>query len=568
MILDLDEEPPREQRAYDVCIVGSGPAGGSLARELGARGLRVCVLESGKRRRSDHADRLRELESEGIRIKEYSRERCLGGSSSTWAGLSSPLDEIDLAPRPWLEHSGWPLTSAELAPWYAAAAERYRFPAASMYGPEGFGALKASGDLHPEWRALEEKVFLACSEPQHFGKEWTETYAGAEVDLWLDATLVRLESAGEPLRATAAEVVSSGGERARVTARAFVLATGGIDNARILLCADATQAAGLGNERDQVGRYLMNHPKNYRGILQLERPLEELPYYFGCMTQGFAGYAGLRLTEARQRELELLNSYVRFEPLFPWSDNEGVESLVLLVKRSAFFFERWKKRQGGELVSLRDYSETGDDSDFQNQRKSALEWLRVALNVPLHAPSVAQYAWFRLRRGARPKVRRVRLRNFMEMQPTPENRVRLSSAQDANGVRLARVVHSCTELDKRSLIELHRVLVDELSSSGFGRLQTDLATADPGSDAPWPIDQDASHHMGATRMGTDPSSAVVDPSLRVHGVTNVWCAGASVFPTSGCANPTMTIVALSIRLAEELARRVPDLPAPATDSTQ
>ena len=240
----------------------------------------------------------------------------------------------------------------------------------------------------------------------------------------------------------------------------------------------------------------------------------------------------------------------------------------MLVKHSAFFFERWKKKQGDELVSLRDYSETGDDSDFQNQRKSALEWLRVALNVPLHAPSVAQYAWFRLRRGAKPKVRRVRLRNFMEMEPTPQNRVRLSAAQDANGVRLARVVHSCTELDKRSLIELHRVLVDELSSSGFGQLETDLATADPSSNAPWPIDQDASHHMGATRMGTDPSTSVVDPDLRVHGVTNVWCAGASVFPTSGCANPTMTIVALSIRLAAELARCVPDMPAPVTESTQ
>ena len=227
---------------------------------------------------------------------------------------------------------------------------------------------------------------------------------------------------------------------------------------------------------------------------------------------------------------------------------------------------------GGDFRPVSGESEfffgSGDADAGEQDDGSALEWLRVALNVPLHAPSVAQYAWFRLRRGARPKVRRVRLRNFMEMQPTPENRVRLSSAQDANGVRLARVVHSCTELDKRSLIELHRVLVDELSSSGFGRLQTDLATADPGSDAPWPIDQDASHHMGATRMGTDPSSAVVDPSQRVHGVTNVWCAGASVFPTSGCANPTMTIVALSIRLAEELARRVPDLPAPATDSTQ
>ena len=568
MIHDLDKEPLQAEAHYDVCIVGSGPAGGTLARELAGSGLAVCVLESGKRKRSEHGDRLRHVLSEGIRIKEYSRERCLGGASTTWAGLSAPLDDIDLGSRPWLRHSGWPLDAADLAPWYAQAAERYRFGDASLYGPEGFAALKREGDLRPEWEELDEKVFLACAEPQNFGKEWTDTYAGEGVDLYLDATVVRLESAGEPLRATAVEVASSGGARAKLRARAFVLATGGIENARLLLCADGTQAAGLGNGHDQLGRYLMNHPKNYRGILRLARPLEELPYYFGCMAHGFAGYAGLRLREERQRELGLLNSYVRFEPLFPWSDNDGVESLVLLVKHSAFFFRRWKEKQKDEVVDLRDYSETGDDSDFQNQRKSALEWARVALNVPLHAPSVAQYAYYRLRKGVKPKVRRVRLRNFLEMEPDPDNRVRLSEERDPFGVRVPIVSHRCTELDKRSLVALHRALKQELPRTGFGELETDLDDeALLGAQTPWPIDQDASHHMGSTRMGASPSTAVVDPELRVHGVQNVWCAGASVFPTSGCANPTMTIVALSIRLARELERRLPELPALAQEPT-
>jgi choline dehydrogenase-like flavoprotein len=91
------------------------------------------------------------------------------------------------------------------------------------------------------------------------------------------------------------------------------------------------------------------------------------------------------------------------------------------------------------------------------------------------------------------------------------------------------------------------VLEGELSRQGIGRLVTTLAQAEP-----WTIDQDASHHMGTTRMGADPKTSVVDAELRVHSQANLFCAGSSVFPSSGCANPTFTITALAIRLARHL----------------
>lgn len=297
----------------------------------------------------------------------------------------------------------------------------------------------------------------------------------------------------------------------------------------------------------------MNHPKNYHGILRLERAVGDAPYFFGCLRQGFAGYAGLRLSEREQRERRLLNAYVRLEPLFPWSDNLGVESLVLLVKKSRFFFSRWKKQHQGELVALRDYSETGDDSDLQNERKRFTDWLRLCFEIVRNAPSVASYLYYRLVRRAKPAIRRVRLRNFAEMQPRPENRVLLSNELDAHGEAVPIVRHECSELDRRSLVVLHEVLADELRRAGVGTLETTLAQAEP-----WPIDQDASHHMGTTRMGSDPATSVVDADCRIHGVDNVFVAGASVFPTSGCANPTFTIVALSIRLAQHLRACVLD----------
>ena len=544
MIANLDESGRDAFPEYDVCIVGSGPAGATLARELTGSGLRVAVLESGLRKPTRYGDRLRRVLSEGITIKEYSRERVLGGASTTWAGLSSPLDPVDVEPRSQIGGVGWPIPRGELLGFYARAAERYRFPTLEDFGADGLARLKPQGELTPEWSLLDEKVFLAASEPQDFGAEWTETYESPDVDLWLDATLLRLE--GEPRRVTRGRVRTSGGRELELAARVFVLATGGIENARILLGSRDPWGAGLGNESDQVGRFLMNHPKSYHGLVRLAEPVASLPYYFGCLHRGFAGYAGLRLTPAEQERRGLLDAYVRFEPIFPWTDSQGVESLVTLVKHSKTLFSRWKAGRKDEVVELRDWSETGDDSELQSGRRGWPWMLGLAGRVVLHAPSVARYAYYRLTR-ARPRIRVARVRNFMEMEPRPENRVTLSDETDEHGRPVPRVSHDTSELDRRSLVELHAVLADELERAGLGRLESDLAGADP-----WPVTQDASHHMGTTRMGTDPERSVVTPELRLHGIDNVYLAGASVFPTSGCANPTFTIVALSIRLAEHL----------------
>ncbi len=540
MIADLGEARFEALEDADVVIVGSGPAGVTLARELSESGLKVLCLESGLLAPTPHADGLRHVQSDGIQIKPHSRERVLGGASTTWSGLSSPLDDIDLEPRAYLAQSGWPIERGELASFYAEAAARYRFPALELFEPGGFDVHRQAGELQPSWERIEEKVFLSAAEPQDFGAEWRSVFEGDGPDLWLDATVTRLVS--ESGRVTEATISTREGREQKVRARAFVLATGGIENARLLLSSE------LGNEHDQVGRHLMNHPKNYHGIIELSEAVQDAPYFFGCLTGGNAGYAGLRLPESAQLDEELLNSYVRLEPLFPWSDNDGVECFVLLVKRSARLFTFWKKRQSDKVVPLRDYSETGDDSELSNQRRSALGYVSLALGCLLHLPSIIAYLFFRLTR-AKPKIRRVRLRNFMEMEPHPENRVTLTEETDANGARVPKVAHQTTARDRRSLLRLHEVLEGELSRQGIGRLVTTLAQAEP-----WTIDQDASHHMGTTRMGADPETSVVDADLRVHSEANLYCAGSSVFPSSGCANPTFTITALSIRLARHLTQ--------------
>jgi len=256
-----------------------------------------------------------------------------------------------------------------------------------------------------------------------------------------------------------------------------------------------------------------------------------------------------------QREKGLMNCYVRFEPLFPWHRNEGVKAFVYLMKACKPLMTAWLKTQKNKIVSLKDYSETGDDPEIQWERKSLRGWLGLLWKVLKDLPKVSQYAYARLFDGPELRVRTVRLRNFLEMEPDPENRVTLGDDRDAYGQRIPVVRHRCSSRDRESLIALHEILAEELARNKLGRLETTLS-----KQKTWPIKLDASHHIGTTRMGTDPDTSVVNPDCRLHSMSNVYVAGSSVFPTSGCANPTYTIVALAIRLAEHLSTQFNALP--------
>lgn len=549
MIIDLGKAKIDPLPVYDLCIVGSGPAGLTVANELATSGLRLCVLESGQLKFTKHGDVLRQVKSEGIRIKDYSRERVLGGASTTWSGLASPLDPIDFQSRPFLRHSGWPISREDLLPYYEKATQDYGFASLKLFGADGFNEVKVGNDQEFTWTDLEEKTFLAAANPQNFGRMFRSMFSHSEsgIDLYLDATLIRLERDDAASRIARGVVCTSTEHRVTVEAAIFVVATGGIENARILLNSRDSCPQGLGNEHDQVGRYFMNHPKDPYGLIHLKKPLHELPYYFGCLFQGYAGYGGIRLKESVQLEQHCLNTYVRFEPLFLWSDNRGVESLIFLVKRSALLLERWKARAKERIVSLRDYAETGDDTELQNDRKTWWDWIGLFGAIIANFPMVLRYVMARLREGVHPAIHVIRMRNFMEMEPDPDNRVVLSDEKDVYGQAMPSVYHQTTELDRNSLITLHQALATEVRQMGLGELSSTLASCDP-----WPITYDASHHLGTTRMGIDPATSVVTPDCRLHSIENVYMAGSSVFPTSGCANPTFTIVALAIRLAEHL----------------
>jgi choline dehydrogenase-like flavoprotein len=288
----------------------------------------------------------------------------------------------------------------------------------------------------------------------------------------------------------------------------------------------------------------MNHPKNNFGILELKKPVTRIPYLFGYLESGFAKYAGLRIKENLQKELGVLNSYIRFEPMYPWTDSKGVYALITLTKRAKTALAWWKKRQKG-MVNLKDWNETGDDNDSVATNK--LGTGEALVSIVSSVVPVSLYILNRLQSKKETSVKKIRVRNFMEMEPDINNEITLSNEVDTYGNRIPVVNLNTTELDRRSLIALHKIFQEEVSKQNIGKFISDLEHA-----SPWPIVFDASHHLGGTIMGTDEKTSVVDKNLKVHSTENLYVCSGSVFPTSGCANPTYTICALAIRLAEHL----------------
>ena len=460
----------QDAEGYDLCIVGSGPAGLTIAAELARTRLRLCVLESGAEGKSAFAYGLKKVLSRGLPVKPESRERIFGGSGTVWGGLSAPLDPLDFESRPWSE--GWTVAREELERYWREA-QRYGFSA-----PEEF---KNTGAF---WKfgTLQEKLFVAVRPPYNFAR-LRPIFERDGADLFLRATVTGFVPSAEGSTPRVIEAVckTEAGDTVRVRAQRFVLAAGGIENARLLL------VSGLGNEHDQVGRYFMNHPKGYAGRLRLRAPLPATSPYLPRSAGGRMMYAGLTLSESKRREGGLLSSYVQFEP----------DSKILA---------------------------------------------RYALALWRRLPAFASPLFNILR------PRTLRMRWYADMEPQAENCVVLSGEKDTYGTPLPEVSYSLGPRDVETLRTLHAHLQEEVKTLGIGRLE---GTAD---EVIASVYDDASHHLGATRMGTDPRTSVVDSDGKVHTVSNVYVAGGSVFPTGGSANPTYTIVALAMRLAKHLER--------------
>ena len=489
----------------DLCIVGAGAAGITLALQWLSAGRRVLLLEGGG---FDYDPRMQELyRGENVGLPYFplhaARLHYFGGTTGHWAGFCSTLDPQDFATRDWVPYSGWPITRADLDDYYRRA-----LPILQL-GPDEWTAA--------EWQrrdptlvplALDSSVawtkMWQFSAPARFGTLYRDTIVGArDVHLYTHANVVEILANEAVTSVDGLRVRTLEGKEHHVRAKRYVLACSTIQNARLLLASNGRATAGLGNAHDLVGRFFMEHLEMPSGNLATLGRVPPAPQMYAFVFGRTKARGEVALTAAAQREHKILNSTVALE--------------------AAPLAEQGK-------------------STFEWATPDVVDKMRVDRVVPEDVPTTTVPRTFHLL-------------TRQEQAPNPASRVTLSYERDALGMPRARLDWRLTELDRRSFRGFYEALGRELGRAGIGRLQMRDWVMEPPT-APWPKSLGGGwHHMGTTRMHQDPQQGVVDANCRVHGIANLYIAGAAVYPTAGCVNPTLTLVALTLRLSDHLKAR-------------
>jgi choline dehydrogenase-like flavoprotein len=537
----------------DVCVVGAGPAGLALALGLLGTGLRLVLLEAGAESpATPTSEPLGPVRVEGEDPYPQSgigetRGTGLGGTATRWSFKMAgdrddpdgafgrgcryaPLDPVDLEARDDVPHGGWPLARGDLDPWYAKA------QSVAGLGAFAYGADSWAGEGS---RPLDMAHGTVTTSMFQFGPAtaWTRDAvarlrADPHVRILAGAVVTRLETGGSAGDADVRAVrFVAGGAAGEVRARAVVLAAGGIENSRLLLLSDSERAPrGLGNGSDHVGRCFMEHPLVRGGLLVVD-PVGglagRLRLYDPHWTAGSLVMGKLALSDDTVRHRGLVSTSVLLVP----RDRVAVAPAVLafqgLRSPSAVAAGRVHRARRALRAGL-----------------GAADLLRARRAFAVQ-PNIDDGGW--TRRPGAGGVRVLEMLHQTEQTPDPGNRVALSDTVDGYGRRTAVLHWRWSAEDRRRVTRARDLYADAFAKAGYAT----LAGGDWDAGQPRMIGGNH-HHLGGTRMSRDARDGVVDPDCRVHGVRNLFVAGSSVFPAGGSVNPTLTIVALALRLAEHL----------------
>jgi choline dehydrogenase-like flavoprotein len=512
LLIDLNLSRQRRFEA-DICLVGTGAAGLTLASVLRASGASVMMLESGGMEQEEEAQRLNRCEADLVLFEgaHRGRTRMFGGSTACWGGQLLPLEPIDFVERPWVDHSGWPIKSADMTPYYRRAS---RFA--------GVDDLNFDSDV---CRALGRESPFDARAIRYFFSKWSphprfrdllgdELERSEHIRVFLHANATHLELGDGGRRVTEVRAANALLKDFVFTANIVVLCAGGIETPRLLLRSTRQAPRGIGNAHGKVGRFFHDHPSLVVGTVRGSDSTALRDLFGSSALDGFEVSPRMALPASLQETYGLLNASAYISFRYP----------PTLLRRAMIL--NLARRVGTEHGAARDL---------------------VDAFLLLLGPTLRLH-----HQGARlGKAAQFTVTVVTEQEPCAESRISLANDTDRFGVPRARISWHATYKTWETVKRFSLALREEFYRTGLGKLELfPHITADR---AYWRVfPHDLYHHMGATRMGTSPETGVVDDNCRVFGVDNLFIASSSVFPTGGHSNCTLTIIALALRLGEHL----------------
>ena len=551
MIVNANSIPDGACLQADVCIIGAGPAGIALTLDLSERGFSVLVLESGFMEEDSKTQRLYEGEVANQALHsplDKYRQRRFGGSTAIWGGRCMPFDPHDFETRRHVPHSGWPICYEDLLPYYPRANE---LSEAGRFSYRSEDALESNAP--PLIHGFESKRVLTnglerFSCPTHFGSRYAKQLSLApqvKVLLGANCTGIRLQPQGSAVRTV--EVTTLKGIRFSTTCRVTVLAVGGLETARLLLASRDVTPQGIGNFHDVVGRYYMCHIAGNVGRLKVHGPQKNVRHGYEITAEGIYCRRRLAVAPDEQLRLGLSNAVARlhFPRITDPDHHNGVLSGLFLARRLISYEYGKRLNDGSNATTAGDYIRhlRNVATDPVDTTAFLMHWLSHRLLAERKFPSVI----------LRNRTNRFSLEMHGEQIPQAQSRVTLSDKVDALGTPQLHVDWRYSQADIESIRGTLDILSQEFAASGVARFEYDAETLEEDLTR---FGAYGGHHIGTARMGMDERTSVVNPECRVHSVHNLFVAGSAVFPTSSQANPTLTLIALALRLGHTLAKHL------------
>ncbi|HEY9740936.1 MAG TPA: hypothetical protein V6C90_10645, partial [Coleofasciculaceae cyanobacterium] len=465
MLIDARTLPTNETIETDVCIVGAGPAGVSLARELIGQNFRVCLLESGGLEPNDDIQSLAAEEGERF-AGEYPgavhlRHREFGGTAHRWGidigdnqrGVRYvPLDPIDFEKRDGVPYSGWPFSKSHLDPFYERA------QATCQIGPYTYDPSDWEDEQSPQLaftgNRVTSKMFQFGPRDIFIHDYRHELEQASNITIYIHATAVELETDEVAKTVTRVRVGCLPARQFWVSAKQFIIALGGIENARLLLLSDKTQKTGLGNQNDVVGRFFMDHPMVRSGLLLPSNPqiFDSMALYDMRRVRGTQVIAKLALTEEVMHREQLLNinaalfprnSVYKLNPLrflFPNGKNyqsKAVRSVQLLLQAAR------RREIPKDLLKHLGQFVTGIDDMLYFQTRNKPVWAHTSSVIGFD-----QGGWSELQDKEK-QFGVLEVVHITEQAPDPDNRVTIGTQLDALGCRKVKLDWRWNEIDRR-----------------------------------------------------------------------------------------------------------------------
>jgi choline dehydrogenase-like flavoprotein len=529
-----------------VCIIGSGAAGITLACEFDRCNFKVLLLEAGQRGAARTPDFYSGDASPPHPPANEFRRVGLGGTTSIWGGRCVPFDPIDFERREYVSHSGWPIAYEEVAQHYPRALEYCDAGAFDFTASGSIEEATATVSDYTVRDVVDSDLIERYSLPTDFGKRYVNKLRDSRnVMTILGARCVALQQRAGESRVSGVEVAFETGERRSLTPKIVIIAAGGIESTRLLLAANP-HGNGIGNHLDLLGRYYGCHIQG--SFARLVPNGAAVVFDFERARDGAYCRRKLQFSPQAQRQHRLRNTAFRlhFPEYSDASHGSAAMSTIYLAKSLLISeYQNILQQQTGHFAVM-------------SPRKEHVR------NVLLGIPQLLRFSadWLFRRQLATRKLPYTLIANKdgsyplefnCEQTPLESSRITLLNETDSLGMRRVKIDWRRSEDDIDAVERGFRLLRDTLGSNSTCRVEFDDGLARQRLEDSNPT---GGHHLGTIRMAASAQQGVVDENCAVFECPNLYVASSAVFPTGSHANPTLTIVALALRMARHLKEKL------------